>query len=686
MWRMVAGGNRPWEPPNPVKVEKRASVALRGEADPMPSARALGAGRISPGILEAIDRCLRLNDGERVRGCGELLELLQGEGEGAAKQAVGPEPREVPQVPVLKRKVHAGNKNALRGLLAAGVAAAVFLVWFWLASWGGADPAGVDAEPSSRAGAERSSVSDGSEAESRQANREVSGGVAEEVAGVEQTDSPGKDLDRDEQDAQPRMDLQGQEPEASRTKEAAEAAWDEVKGSENPEVLAAFIAKWERTDGAADFVGKAQNRMADLTNIRASREKREAESASEYANLMQSGSLLAEYIAEWENVPEAAEFVSAARNRLSDLAEAWERVKGTQGEEVLATYIAQWEHVTEAAEFVNEARDHLHGPAKSQAVKDGGDSGLLRDLAEGYLERVKRMQSEQALAAYIAQWEHVPEVAEFVNEARDRLHGLAKSQAVKKKEDSGLLSPGRRFQDCAVCPQMVVLPAGDFIMGSPRSEKGRDGDEGPQHRVMIPAPFAVGVYEVTFEEWEACILGGGCRRNPSAEGWGRGRRPVIHMSWLDTQEYIAWLSHRTGRPYRLLSEAEWEYAARAGTQTRYSVGNSISREQANYDPDSTRILGKTDPVGLYPPNQFGLHDMHGNVWEWVQDCWNGSYKGAPDKGQAWLSGNCSRRVLRGGSWFSGPGNLRSADRYRGLVGARVESGRRGFRVASTLYP
>ena len=714
MWRMAAGGNRPWEPPNPVKVETRANAALRGAPDPMPPARELGAGRISPGILEAIDRCLTLSDGERVRGCGELLGLLQGAG--SAKEEAVPEPRAAPPVPVSKRQVQARKKNAPRVALAAGVAAAACLVWFLLGAEGGPDRAGVDAEPSSRAGAEPSRLSDGSEAESLQANTEVSGGVEGEVAGGGQRDSPGKALDSDQQEPQarepavreapvdqqaqtaptparqeprqpgrePRIDVQGQEREASRKKEAAGADWEEVKGTERPEVLAAFIAKWERTDEAADFVGRAKTRMVDLAYIQELRKEHETETASEYANLMQSESLLAEYIAEWENVPEAAEFVSEARNRLNDLAEAWGKVKGTQREEGLATYIAQWERLTEAAEFVSKARVRSGSLAKSRAAKEKGDRGFLINLAEEYLERVKGIQREEVLAAYIAQWEHIAEASEFVKEARDRLHDLAKVRAAKEKEDRGLMSPGSRFQDCAFCPQMVVLPAGDFIMGSPRNEKGRDGDEGPQHRVRIPAPFAVGIYEVTFEQWEACMWDGGCSRDPSDERWGRGRQPVIHMSWVDTQEYVEWLSRKTGKQYRLLSEAEWEYAARAGTQTRYSFGNHITKHHANYFCWFGCLL-EAAPVGSYAPNRFGLYDMHGNVLEWVQDCWNSSYTGSPNEGQAWLNGNCSLRVLRGGSWFSGSGGLRSADRKRDGVRSRSLSYSRGFRVACTLY-
>ena len=244
--------------------------------------------------------------------------------------------------------------------------------------------------------------------------------------------------------------------------------------------------------------------------------------------------------------------------------------------------------------------------------------------------------------------------------------------------------PGLRFKDCVGCPELVVVPAGSFRMGSPSGEKGRYKDEGPRHRVTIGAPFAVGVYEVTFGEWDVCVSGGGCNGyRPDDRGWGRGNRPVMNVNWEDAKAYVGWLSRKTGKGYRLLSESEWEYVARAGTETAYHFDNDISPSQANYRYRESGY-GETAPVGSYPSNAFGLHDVHGNVWEWVEDCWNDSYRGAPSDGSAWESGNCGRRVLRGGSWNDVPRNLRSADRY--WVGSGGRFGDFGFRIARTLTP
>lgn len=236
---------------------------------------------------------------------------------------------------------------------------------------------------------------------------------------------------------------------------------------------------------------------------------------------------------------------------------------------------------------------------------------------------------------------------------------------------------GRSFRDCAECPEMVVIPAGSFVMGSPASEQGRRNDEGPQRGVAVRAPLAVGKYAVTFAEWDACVAAGGCSYRPRDEGWGRGRQPVINVSWNDAQQYVRWLRGRTRGSYRLLTEAEWEYAARARAMTPYSFGRTIRPGQANFG----RNAGRTQPVGSYPANRWGLHDMHGNVWEWVQDCY-GSYAGAPaDARQTVESGSCSSRVLRGGSWNDVPRLLRSANRYRGIPGYRYFF--LGFRVART---
>ena len=246
---------------------------------------------------------------------------------------------------------------------------------------------------------------------------------------------------------------------------------------------------------------------------------------------------------------------------------------------------------------------------------------------------------------------------------------------------------GKEFRDCPECPKLVVVPEGPFMMGSPSSEAGREGDEGPAHRVTIARPFAVGVYEVTFGEWDACVSDGGCGSyRPSDRGWGRGKRPVINVSWEDAQGYVRWLSGKTGEEYRLLSESEWEYVARAGTRTRYWWGVGIGRSRANCDGCGSRWDNRqTAPVGSFSPNAFGLHDVHGNVWEWVEDCWNGSYAGAPTDGSAWTSEDCSRRILRGGSWGDGPWTfLRSA--YRNWDSSGNRNVNFGFRVARTLTP
>ncbi len=234
------------------------------------------------------------------------------------------------------------------------------------------------------------------------------------------------------------------------------------------------------------------------------------------------------------------------------------------------------------------------------------------------------------------------------------------------------LPPPQTLRDCDECPEMVVLPAGTFPMGS----NDGDSDEQPVHQVSIPS-FAVGRYEVTFEQWEACVAAGGCSHMPEDRNWGRGKRPVLNVNWYSVQEYVGWLSQRTGKSYRLLSEAEWEYAARGG-----AGGQVFGEGNANCDGCGSRWDNKqTAPVGSFRPNGFGLHDMLGNVWEWTQDCSNGSYSGAPSDGTAWTSGNCSRRVRRGGSWSGGPGIVRSASRIRNWTTDRNYS--IGFRISRT---
>jgi len=237
----------------------------------------------------------------------------------------------------------------------------------------------------------------------------------------------------------------------------------------------------------------------------------------------------------------------------------------------------------------------------------------------------------------------------------------------------------RLLRDCPNCPELVEIPRGAFLRGSTASEAGHQPTEGPVTKVEIQRNFAIGRYPVTFGEWDQCLADRACQHNPNDRGWGRGTRPVMYVSWHDVQEFITWLSSKTGKLYRLPSEAEWEYAARAGSTTAYPWGDQIIPGLANCQGCMDTPSEKTSPVGTYPPNRYNLFDMHGNVWQWVADCWNASYAGAPADGSARLNGECDKAVVRGGAWGLSPSDVRSARRE----GDRkdLQSGRRGFRVA-----
>ena len=293
--------------------------------------------------------------------------------------------------------------------------------------------------------------------------------------------------------------------------------------------------------------------------------------------------------------------------------------------------------------------------------------------------------------------------------------------------DAPPTSPGQVFRDCEdmiagkhVCPEMVVIAPGTFTMGAQEDEitsherdaarfMGRRFEDGPPHVVTISQPFAAGRFEVTFDEWDACEADGGCRQKLFYNFWARGRQPVIMVSWDDTQRYVTWLSHKTGENYRLLSEAEWEYAARAGTTTPYYTGNFITDKQANIDgyckyfcnadvvmhtgrvtaDDRERGLpsdqwrGGPIAVGSFAPNEFGLYDMAGNVAEWVQDCWQ-RYDNGKRLPVEEFRENCEYRVTRGGDFYSVESEVRSSARLALFHDSRWVS--LGFRIGRTLKP
>jgi formylglycine-generating enzyme required for sulfatase activity len=240
------------------------------------------------------------------------------------------------------------------------------------------------------------------------------------------------------------------------------------------------------------------------------------------------------------------------------------------------------------------------------------------------------------------------------------------------------LKPGETFKECDTCPEMVVIPAGEFTMGSTFLERMKH-----PHTVTIKGPIAVGKFDVTFDEWDACIDVGVCRHRPDDSGWGRGKRPVIDVSWNDAKEYVKWLAAKTGQSYRLLSEAEWEYAARAGSTTEYPWGDAIGSGNANCRGCGSQWDNKgTAPVGSFKPNAFGLFDMHGNVWQWVEDPYHDNYNRAPSDGSVWTDGGSSSRVLRGGTWHLDRMYVRSA--WRSELQPAVRDHGVGFRIARTL--
>lgn len=248
---------------------------------------------------------------------------------------------------------------------------------------------------------------------------------------------------------------------------------------------------------------------------------------------------------------------------------------------------------------------------------------------------------------------------------------------------------GSNFKDCGSCPDMVVAPAGRFLMGAAKSETGHQPAEEPQHEVTVAAPLAISKFEITFDEWEACALEGGCANHrPQDGGWGRGRRPVIYVSHDDAKSYVDWLRQKSGKAYRLLSEAEWEFAARGGTSTPFAGGETLAPTQANFDASSQTssrkpgtYQGTSVEVGSFPPNPYGLHDMEGNVFEWVEDCSNKNHAGAPADASP-RGGDCQRRMAKGGAWYYEAEFARPSARMSFPKGSRLNV--IGFRVARPL--
>jgi formylglycine-generating enzyme required for sulfatase activity len=331
--------------------------------------------------------------------------------------------------------------------------------------------------------------------------------------------------------------------------------------------------------------------------------------------------------------------------------------------------------------------------------KKTGDLAFWEEL--GFWETVKNSKDPSELEAYLATYPN----GRFARLAEVRIRAL-KDQATPEAEEeihrsaplaggdegaggnghgavdeptaagvgSAATAPEGTFRDCDACPLMVEVPAGTYLMGS---DQGRP-DEKPRHEVRFARPFAIGANEVTLAEWDACLREGGCRFSP--EAGADARVPANNLSWDDAQSYVAWLGKKTGHAYRLPTEAEWEYAASGGKTTAYWWGDEAGKGNANCNDCGSDWDGRAPaPVGSFAPNPFGLYDVHGNLWEWTMDCVNGSYKGAPADGSAWLRGDCIARVLRGGSWNLGAEYMRTTRRNH--YDRDVRYYLHGFRVA-----
>ena len=344
----------------------------------------------------------------------------------------------------------------------------------------------------------------------------------------------------------------------------------------------------------------------------------------------------------------------------------------------------------------------------SNWVIEEADSGLERNtLVPVLLETVRLpLGFRQVHAEDLSAWDGTQEFPSFQKLLRD-IEGVIGPMRSKKKaatedvpqkqaakpssqapenQQRQTKEPGTVFRDKlsdgSQGPEMVIVPAGNFKMGD---IQGKDGDaEKPVHSVSIPKPFAMGRYQITFEEYDR-FASATSRPLPNDRGWGRGRQPVINVSWEDAVEYSKWLSEQTGKLYRLATEAEWEYAARSGGRDETWAGTSHEQELGYYAWYDATSGGKTQPVGAKKPNGIGLYDMSGNVWEWVEDCWHENYNGAPTDGSAWLQNgdyDRHRRVIRGGSWRSVPADLRSS--FRGIGLARTRDIGFGFRLARNI--
>ena len=456
--------------------------------------------------------------------------------------------------------------------------------------------------------------------------------------------------------------LENQQQQAQ-LKRADEAAWSAALQAN---ILADYQRYLRNCNSVCAFRSNAERRVRELKDLENQRRQAELRDADQSAwKAASQADNLDAYQSYLSNCNQICEFKSVAEQQVEQMREFELTIRSEVG----------------ANEVWIDGRSYGSTPVSAQLTRG---SYAVRVIKSGYLDYFEQIEFRQS-----------------------------RTLRVELERE---LAPGDIIQDCPECPKMVYIPAGSFRMGDIQGDSSiKQGvlvngytHQQPAHYVSIQ-DFLLGETEITFSQWDACVAAGGCSHKPDDKGccsvehgdkgWGRGsRRPVFNVSWEDiTEQYIPWLNKTTGEQYRLPSEAEWEYAARAGSQTKYFFGNNsddmckygnVADLEAKKQGDMWRIVDcndgyyRTAPVASFTANAFGLYDMHGNVSEWAQDCWNGNYEGAPSDGSAWLSGDCSNRALRGSSWLAAYQRLRSDARGRSATDFRYYTV--GFRLARTL--
>ena len=651
----------------------RMLAQSRGEAVLLPAVEA-GEGRYNAKLLEAIDWAMEVDEGDRPQTVDAWRQALSGGGR-----------RQSPAKPVSKpatqrtggtTTIDAGMRwstIALTAMVVALLGVGGWWAWQHYPDWVGQALVDTPAAP------ERTALTD------EKAVPPDTTETREIIVGT--IDTPAPDKAEDEQPISRESALAPQEAEVERLLAAAEAdlkarrltspagnnAWDRYKKvlelePANPDairgmerVIETYMELVSTAVEQEDF-GQAESYLERIRDLH-------PDSPSLLMGRMQL---------EDARQARADRLAEQGRQRQADLERQRiaEAVKTHWKSFDSALAIA---NLNEAADILNQIR--TLNPEEPELA--AGEQRLEALRAELERQRAEAIRAHWAVFDAAIQVEDLDKATDILTQIREL-----------NPEEPGLTTGEQRLEATQVelehkrqeaeeklrqlAGEIVTIPGGTYRMG----DLSGDGDEDarPVHSVRVTA-FRMGKHEVTFAQWDTCVADGGCDGyTPDDEGWGRGNRPVINLSWDDVQGFIDWLNSKTGGNFRLPTEAEWEYAARAGNTTLYSWGNSIGHNRANCDGCGSRWDDdRTAPVGSFSANAWGLHDMHGNVWEWVHDCWNDSYAGAPSDGRAWVSGDCTRRVLRGGSWYVYPERLHSASRTSNTRLSR--NAYRGFRLA-----